>query len=199
MKSVLIRHRLGLWRTRRAIQPIKHKFNAGTWSLLLLCSCAAGADSGFTLIDYPGASSTQAWGINSRGDIPGYYTGADNNTHGFLMNGGHYTAIDYPGAAGTGANGINNSGQIVGLYYNTPYIDQGFIYSSGVFSTIDYPGADISGVTGINDSSQVVGVWGGPSAVDDYDIRGFVATPIPGTHDAQRQNGSKGKGFMVHK
>jgi hypothetical protein len=98
-----------------------------------------------------------------------------------------------------GATGINSSGQIVGTYYNTPYVDQGFIYSSGVFSTIDYPGADISGVTGINDAGQVVGIWGGPSAVDDYDIHGFVATPIPGTHDTQRKNGLRGKGLIPSK
>ena len=61
---------------------------------MFLCASAAGAENRFTLIDYPGASSTPAWGINSRGDIVGYDTGADNNSHGFLWNGGHYTAID---------------------------------------------------------------------------------------------------------
>jgi hypothetical protein len=101
--------------------------------------------------------------------------------------------IDYPGAAGTSATGTNNAGQIVGAYFNTPYVDQGFTDFSGVFSTVVYPGADISGLTGINDEGQVVGSWGGPSAVDDYDIHGFVATPIPGTHEAQRGNVLKGK------
>jgi len=41
---------------------------------MFLCACAAGAENQFTLIDYPGAGSSQAWGINSRGDIVGYYT-----------------------------------------------------------------------------------------------------------------------------
>lgn len=147
--------------TRRAIQLMKHKFNAGTWSLLFLCSCAAGANSSFTLIDYPGASSTQAWGINSRGDIPGYYTGADNNTHGFLMNGGHFTAIDYPGAAVTLVNGINPHGDMVGQFSvmaTSPY--RGFILGAdGVYTAYDYPGATTTTLVGINGSGQIAGQY----------------------------------------
>ena len=41
--------------------------------LMFLCACAACPDNRFTLIDYPNASSTQAWGMNSRGDITCYY------------------------------------------------------------------------------------------------------------------------------
>src|SRR5258708_2775411 len=74
------------------------------------------ADSKFSVIDFPGAASTQAWGINSRGDIVGFYVAADKTSHGFLMNGGHYTAIDFPGAAVTLVNGINSRGDLVGEY-----------------------------------------------------------------------------------
>ncbi len=150
----------------------------------------------FTTIDYPGASSTDANGINDSGVIVGSYN--TGTLHGFLLSSGSYTSINYPGAAGSGATGINNAGQIVGSYYNTPYVDQGFLYSNGVFSTIDYPGADVTGLTGINDSGQVVGLWGGPSAVEDLDTHGFVATPIPGTQQARRGNGMTGKG-LPHK
>jgi hypothetical protein len=149
----------------------------------------------FTAIDYPGASFTFVYGINDSGTIVGdtYFAGT---YHGFLLSSGTYTSIDYPGAAGTDATGINNSGEIVGAYYNTPYVDQGYTLVSGVFSTVDYPGAEISGLTGINDAGQVVGGWGGPSAVNDYDIHGFLATPIPGTHDVQHENGVRGKGIV---
>ena len=95
---------------------MKHRFGSRACSLVFLCACAAGAENRFTLIDYPGASNTQAWGINSRGDIVGYYVGADNNNHGFLLNGGHYTTIDYPGAAVTLVNGINPQGDVVGEF-----------------------------------------------------------------------------------
>ena len=36
-------------------------------------------------IDFPGASSTQTWGINSRGEIVGFYVSTDNVTHGFVL------------------------------------------------------------------------------------------------------------------
>jgi hypothetical protein len=147
----------------------------------------------FTPIDYPGSSETTVEGINDSGTMVGNYI--SSSFHGFMLSSGTFTSIDYPGAAGTGATGINNSGQIVGVYYNTPYVDQGFTLISGVFSTVDYPGADITGLTGINDAGQVVGSWGGPSAVDDYDIHGFVATPIPGTRP-ERENGLTKKGLL---
>ena len=86
---------------------MKNRFSSMAWSLIFLSACASGAENRFTLIDYPEAGSTLAWGINSRGDIAGYYTGADKNNHGFLLNGGHYQRIDYPGAAVTLVNGIN--------------------------------------------------------------------------------------------
>src|SRR5438552_3147683 len=67
----------------------------------------------FTAIDYPGAASTQAWGINNRGDIVGYYTLADKSTHGFLLaSDGNFTSIDFPGAAYTSPNGIGPRGDI---------------------------------------------------------------------------------------
>jgi len=35
------------------------------------------------------SANAQAWGINSRGDIVGYYVGPPTrNNHGFLLNGG---------------------------------------------------------------------------------------------------------------
>jgi hypothetical protein len=35
----------------------------------------------FTAIDFPGATSTQAWGITLGGDIAGFYVSADKATH----------------------------------------------------------------------------------------------------------------------
>ena len=48
-------------------------------------SCVTGTGS-FTPLDFPGASSTAAQGINSQGDIVGTYS-AGGITHGFLANG----------------------------------------------------------------------------------------------------------------
>jgi len=171
MKSVLIRCRVGRWmavtkpasalRTRRPLKLMKHRFNSTTCTLLFLCAAAAGAESRFTLIDYPGASSTQAWGINARGDIAGYYTGADNNSHGFLLNGGHYTAIDYPGAAVTLVNAINPQGDVVGEFGATatsPH--RGFrLGADGVYTAFDFPGATATSFIGINARGEIAGQY----------------------------------------
>ena len=38
----------------------------------------------FATLDYPGATLTQAFGINPRGDVVGSYVDSANRTHGFL-------------------------------------------------------------------------------------------------------------------
>jgi uncharacterized membrane protein len=70
----------------------------------------------FTAIDFPGATTTQAWGINASGDIIGNYVSADKATHGFLRSRGEFSSIDFPGASYTKANGISPSGDIIGDY-----------------------------------------------------------------------------------
>ena len=80
----------------------------------------------FTTIDVPDASSTQAQGINPRGDIVGQYT-AGGTTHGFLLDkGGSFASIDIPGASSSAALSINPKGEIVGTYSVGP-ITHGFI------------------------------------------------------------------------
>ncbi len=171
MKSILIRRPLGLWRAvkepastqraRRALPLMKHKLNLRTWSLMLLCACAAGADNRFTLIDYPDASMTQVWGINSRGDVGGVYTGADKNNHGFLVNGGHYSPIDYPGATVTLINGISPQGDLVGEFGATgtsPH--RAFrLGADGVFTAFDFPGATSTSLKGINARGEMAGQY----------------------------------------
>src|SRR2546426_1640139 len=112
------------------------------WSLYLLAlSFALGATSNifgecssFTTIDFPGATSTQTWGINPRGDIVGFYVSA-GVTHGFLLSGGVFTTIDFPGATLNIANGINPRGDIVGSYVGAGGVTHGFLLSGGSFTT----------------------------------------------------------------
>ena len=138
---------------------MKQRFHFKTGSAILLCACAAVGESRFAAIDYPNAMSTQAWGINSRGDIVGYYTGSDNNTHGFLLNGGHYSPVDYPGAAVTLVNGINPQGDLVGEFGVTatsPH--QGFqLGTDGVYTAFGFPGAATTSLVGINARGEVAG------------------------------------------
>ena len=113
----------------------------------------------FSTIDFPGATGTQTWGINPRGDIIGLYTLTDKSTHGFLLAGERFIPVDYQGAAVTLANGINAQGDIVGEYGATltsPH--HGFLLSAnGHFTNIDYPGATYSSAIGINPRGDIVG------------------------------------------
>src|SRR5579859_5343897 len=142
------------------------------WKLCLLAlgfllgatSNVFGQGATFTAIDFPGAASTQAWGVNNRGDIVGIYTLADKSTHGFLLaNDGNFTSIDFAGAAYTLANAISPSGDIVGEYAMTvdgsgPH--HGFLRTSdGNLTSFDYPSAVTSGGTGISSRGDIVGYY----------------------------------------
>jgi hypothetical protein len=63
----------------------------------------------FTVINVSGATSTEALGINNRGDVVVGFTNG-TGTHRFLYEASAFTAIDVPGATGgTQAYGINDS------------------------------------------------------------------------------------------
>jgi len=49
-----------------------------------------------TLDDPSGTLGTFARGINTSGQIAGYYVDSSNSSHGFLLSGGTYTALDDP-------------------------------------------------------------------------------------------------------
>ncbi len=129
--------------------------------------CAAShllADGGtFTTLDFPGAASTQAWGINLNGDIIGFYVNADKSTHGFLLSRGLYSSVDFPGAAYTELNGISPRGDLIGDYAATvtgsgPH--HGFVLSrDGAFTTIDYPGATSTYAWGMNSHGDIAGAY----------------------------------------
>ena len=52
-------------------------------------------------IDYPGSIATVAKGINSDGDVVGFYQDVGKAFHGFLLRQGSFSAIDFPGASFT--------------------------------------------------------------------------------------------------
>ena len=133
--------------------------------LTFFCACAAyadnNADNHMTVIDYPSASGTTPWGMNSRGDIAGNYTGADNINHGFLLNGGHFTAIDYPGAAVTLIHGVGPRGEVLGEFGATatsPH--RGYLLGTdGVYTAFDFPGAATTALFGINARGEIAGFY----------------------------------------
>jgi hypothetical protein len=79
------------------------------------------ANGKFTTFAVPGASATNAFGVNDNGTVAGTYTVGTGNaatTHGFIWRPGHFTLnVDDPKGVGTTfLNGINNEGDIVGFY-----------------------------------------------------------------------------------
>jgi probable HAF family extracellular repeat protein len=93
------------------------------------------------LIDFPGASKTENWGINDSGIIVGWYEkGPPYGFHSFATKNGRYISFDYPGAGATFATGINSSGQIVGEYTSDFSVYHGFVTSPITAADFERPG-----------------------------------------------------------
>lgn len=71
-----------------------------------------------TTLAYPGASSTQALGVNDNDEVVGVYTNSDMSMHGFTWTPrGGFTTVDDPNGVGsTTINGVNDQGELVGFY-----------------------------------------------------------------------------------
>jgi uncharacterized membrane protein len=147
-----------------------------------------------TTIDFPGAISTQTWGINPHGDIVGLYVSA-GVTHGFLLSGGAFTTIDFPGATTTLANGINARGAIVGGYRSAGVVHafllksgnpRAVLWKKGVpldLNTLIPPNSPLYLLTafGINDVGEIAGF----GVTSTGDIHGFLAIPRHGEDDSE--------------
>jgi len=103
-------------------------------------------------------AGTEAYGINSSGEVVGTGYLSPSNFHAFLYTGGKMTDIGPPGSLQASADAINNSGQIVGSYYLTAGGGGAFLYSSGKITTLPVP-ADSTGVSAlaINDNGEIAG------------------------------------------
>jgi probable HAF family extracellular repeat protein len=99
---------------------------------ILLSTLVAAQDASytFTTFDVPGATNTEAFGINAAGQIVGVFGDATGSVHGFLTDGATFTPLDVPGATGTNAFGINDRGQIVGLFGDATGL-HGFVATRG--------------------------------------------------------------------
>lgn len=69
-----------------------------------------------TTLDFPGAFSlTQPQGINSKGEIVGFWDDGNGQFHGFRLAAGIFSTVDVPNAFDTECAGVNEAGQIVGV------------------------------------------------------------------------------------
>jgi len=131
------------------------------------------------VVDYPGATSTQARGINNPGEIVGTFVCATAcinpitgqvstaGTHGFLLESRAYTRLDVPGASATIPRGISSNGTVVGQYTASGVI-HAFTYVDGTFTfPIDVPLAFFDNLgnpkhtlgVGINPQGELVGCF----------------------------------------
>ena len=105
----------------------------------------------------PGATNSDATGINNFGEIVGYSTNADNGgSQAFLYSNRTMQDIGtLPGDNQAEAEGINNRGEIVGWSYN--FVSSGglggtfghaYLYENGTMT-------DLGTLPGLNDSAAV--------------------------------------------
>jgi probable HAF family extracellular repeat protein len=104
----------------------------------------------FVNISPPGSVSTQAQGINDKGQIVGTYLDTGGNQHGFLRTSGKYTTLDVPGDTASDAWAINNKGLITIFAANTSGSYDSFLFNGKSYTEIDVPGATQNFVAAID-------------------------------------------------
>ena len=158
----------------------------------------------FGLIDFPRSTASNAFGVNSKGDIvggygpippPGYF-----ETTGYSLKGNTYRTLAYPGAAYSAPYGINNKRVIVGIYDTAGDGNfRGYQYKGSEFTTIDYPGAPATGSDAINNSGEVIGIYFDSRDVQHgFTLKDGVYTTIdvPNSYDTEPR-GINSKGVIV--
>lgn len=120
----------------------------------------------YTTLDYPGAISTYAAGVNDRKMIVGYYVDSSGNSHAYILKKRRFKAIALSIAGVTvvqsQAWGINDRGWIVGNYIDSTGERHGFELQNGSVTTIDVPGSNLYhsfGAYGINKAGNIVGQY----------------------------------------
>ena len=144
------------------------------------------AQLSYAKIDVPGATATEARGINNFGQIVGYYkttTCVDQfvsvptcHTKGFKYVKGTFTKLMVPNSISTSIMGVNDLGDLVGFYIKSDGSLHGFIwYHTNVVKTIDFPNPPLAGSPtipfGINKAGVVVGGLWSPGA--QYPFNGW--------------------------
>ncbi len=104
----------------------------------------------------PAQASTICGGINTAGDIVGYYPAT--NTLGataFLYKKGKFTNVTPPNSAGgVIAYGINDSGTIIGTYTDSSGAQHGFLLTGKTYTSFDAPGEAITLGISINNKGD---------------------------------------------
>jgi hypothetical protein len=114
----------------------------------------------FTTIAFPGASGTEATGINDNGEVVGTYFKAGKQ-HGFYLIGNTYTTIDIPHLRSTTAWGVSNAGLITLFGPNAKGTFVSFTFDGKTFKQYKVPGAGPLGtvIQTPNNNGDIVFTW----------------------------------------
>lgn len=155
-------------------------------SLLFAGSARAQTGASFTAINFPGANSTGARGVNIHGEIVGWFKtsttcsaidlgvpeclgsagSAQFPFHGFTLLNKKFTRFDFPGASGTAILGVNDLGDFVGVYVKSNRMHGFLRRHTGALKTLDIapppllPNGTSTAPMGVNKFGTVVGsLW----------------------------------------
>jgi len=128
----------------------------------LVAIAAAGVASAaydFVDLEYPGATVTQAFGMNEKGLVVGTAAFADGSTVGFVYDpkGGTFTTIPSLPGCSLSALGINNAGVITGSCDTGPDTTQGFILNKGTYTRFAHAGLEHTYPRAISSTGLVSG------------------------------------------
>jgi hypothetical protein len=120
-------------------------------------------------IDFPGATTTEAFGINDFGEVIGLYVDTAQNVHAFWLRDGKFKTDDIPGAVETVPFSVNDRGDIVGEDVAIAgtnghgYIEDPF----GHRQIVDAPGAPANSTffISINNELQILGAFADAAGV----------------------------------
>jgi uncharacterized membrane protein len=141
-------------------------------------------EGAYSKIDYPGAVSTEARGINNAGDLTGTYSDAAGRSFGFVLKGGTYHQIHVPNSSLTDVYQVQDNGVVMvgDAVPNSDRLQHGFLRSGPAnFRLIDFPGTETTGgtvVRWINQRGDMVGGYG----LNGYILRNgtFQTIDFPG-------------------
>ena len=151
------------------------------------------AQGTYTQIDPPASVTTRCLGVDSVGDVVGWYI--NGNFKGFLLSGGSYTTIAY-NVSNTSLSGINDSGQIVG-----GSVYGGFVYDvqTQVFTKVAFPGThEPTNPTSINNAGTIAGYYLYHGSQFGFELIGATYTKIQVLGITTTSvNGVSGQGALV--
>jgi len=116
------------------------------------------------VVDFPGASGTNIFAVNNRGQFVGEEQDAAGAQHAIFDDGKQLQLLDASGLLGSSvqswAFSINNQGTIAGGYQSSDLAYHGFVRTAdGEITHIDYPGGTNTEAFGVNDRGTIIGVF----------------------------------------